>query len=625
IGQGTAAVAGESLAAALHDLVPETDLDAVAMPATELSGFALRPEMNDTLVVAISQSGTTTDTNRTVDLVRGRGASVISIVNRRGSDLTDKSDGVLYTSDGRDVEMSVASTKAFYSQIAAGALLAMAVAREVEPDPSADGMERRQDLLGSLRVIPDAMAQVIGQRDSIGRAAAEFAPPRRYWAIVGNGPNAVAAREIRIKLSELCYKSIAADATEDKKHIDLSSEPMILVCAAGLSGSTESDVAKEVAIYRAHKAAPIVIADEGASYPAALHVVSVPVVDPALSFVLSTVAGHLFGYEAALSIDAQAEPLRQTRVAVEQAVSQSPDMTGEVMLAALRPAIAAQAQKFLESVRAGEYNGHLEASSATRIASLFRYATGTIPLESYQLDYGRVGTPATVLEDLAAALSLGIEDLTRPIDAIKHQAKTVTVGISRSDEELIEVGVVRELLAAGAPRDRLSYRNLRTLASIDPAVAAVTGYTRYRIEGDPETDDAQLVIVDRGGVSRDLPSRVEREPSLRGSKHLVAVERLLLVTKGRRDGRNIVIVPEIKDKQAVGITLLHLTLEDELDAAVARGVLQGYRNRYSGLRDFVTETEPTFREDLLATVPVSDLLVLPITVLAEHWIGGLGP
>jgi glutamine---fructose-6-phosphate transaminase (isomerizing) len=84
--------------------------------------------MSDTLAIAISQSGTTTDTNRTVDLLRSAGAAVIAIVNRRGSDLTDKADGVLYTSDGRDVEMSVASTKAFYAQIAAGFLLAVAIA-----------------------------------------------------------------------------------------------------------------------------------------------------------------------------------------------------------------------------------------------------------------------------------------------------------------------------------------------------------------------------------------------------------------------------------------------------------------------------------------------------------------
>ena len=41
----------------------------------------------------------------------------------------------------------------------------------------------------------------------------------------------------------------------------------------------------------------------------------------------------------------------------------------------------------------------------------------------------------------------------------------------------------------------------------------------------------------------------------------------------------------------------------------ARGALQGYRNRWSALRDAVLETEPTFREDLLAAVPAVDLLV----------------
>jgi glucosamine--fructose-6-phosphate aminotransferase (isomerizing) len=84
--------------------------------------------MADTLVVAISQSGTTTDTNRTVDMVKARGARTLAIVNRRDSDITFKVDGVLYTSSGRDIEMSVASTKAFYSQIVAGALLGLKVA-----------------------------------------------------------------------------------------------------------------------------------------------------------------------------------------------------------------------------------------------------------------------------------------------------------------------------------------------------------------------------------------------------------------------------------------------------------------------------------------------------------------
>src|SRR5436190_14127790 len=205
--------------------------------------------MHDTLVVAISQSGTTTDTNRTVDLVRARGATVVSIVNRRNSDLVEKSDGVLYTSDGRDVEMSVASTKAFYSQVAAGFLLALALAGEVGTD--AEQAHRTHEMLAALRLLPDAMEEVLANRDTIAEVAARYAPTRRYWAVVGNGPNRIAAQELRIKLSELCYKSIACDATEDKKHIDLSSEPLILVCATGLSAAKAGDVAKEVAIYRA--------------------------------------------------------------------------------------------------------------------------------------------------------------------------------------------------------------------------------------------------------------------------------------------------------------------------------------------------------------------------------------
>src|SRR5207253_5673802 len=107
------------------------------------------------------------------------------------------------------------------------------------------------------------------------------------WAVVGNGPNRVAAAEVRIKLSELCYKSIACDTTEDKKHIDLSAEPLIFVCAAGVTGANAEDVAKELAIYRAHKAAPIVVASEGEAFPAALATVTVPAVPAEFAFILS--------------------------------------------------------------------------------------------------------------------------------------------------------------------------------------------------------------------------------------------------------------------------------------------------------------------------------------------------
>jgi glucosamine--fructose-6-phosphate aminotransferase (isomerizing) len=616
IGQGTAHIAGQSLAAALVDAAPDGCLRVEALPATELSGFGLRQDMSDTLVIAISQSGTTTDTNRTVDLARSRGATVVAIVNRRGSDLTDKADGVLYTSDGRDVEMSVASTKAFYAQIAAGFLLAWSIAHEVggAVDPT---------LIEALRGLPALMEATVARRASIAAAAQQLAPSKRYWAIVGNGPNRVAAEELRIKLSELCYRSIACDATEDKKHIDLSCEPLILVCAAGLVGSTADDVAKEVAIYRAHKASPIVIASDGqARFAAALHVISVPATHPQLGFVLTAVAGHLFGYEAALAIDAQARPLREARAAIEGAVGDSLSTDGDGLLRTLRPAMTTSAGRFFDGLRSGAYDGNLEASTAVRLASSFRYALGIAPLDGYQAELGRNGTPAVVVDDLTAALTQGIEELTRPVDAIKHQAKTVTVGISRSDETLLQPALVQAVLAAGSARDRLSYKTLRTLADLDPTVAEVTGWIRYELAGDAEDGEVPVSVVDRGGIALDIPSRTERNGVLRGTKHTVAVERQVFVTRGREDGRTIVIVPETKDDRATGLTLLHVRFHDRLTVVAARGALQGYRNRWSALRDAVLETEPTFREDLLTEVSGADLLVEPIRELADRWRNG---
>ena len=138
------------------------------------------------------------------------------------------------------------------------------------------------------------------------------------------------------------------------------------------------------------------------------------------------------------------------------------------------------AARFFDGLRTGDYDGCLEAGTAVRLASLLRYATGVVPLDAYQIELGKVGTPSTVVEDLTAALTKAIEELTRPIDAIKHQAKTVTVGISRSDETLLQVPLVQEVLAAGTPRDSLTYRALRTLVALDPAVEAVVGLDPLR-------------------------------------------------------------------------------------------------------------------------------------------------
>lgn len=611
IGQGTAAVAGSSMVPLLVSLTDDK-LDVDALTATEFSGFGLSPDMTDTLVVAVSQSGTTTDTNRTVDLARARGARVVAIVNRRNSDLAVRADGVLYTSDGRDIEMSVASTKAFYAQVAAGVLLACAISEVA----GVGSTQLRHRVLSSLREVPDAMRAVIGQRGDIALAAQRFSTSKRYWAVVGNGPNAVAAHEVRIKLSELCYKSISCDITEDKKHIDLSCEPMILVCAAGLEGGTAADVAKEIAIYRAHKATPIVVATAGDQrFDAASAVLNVPEVEPSVAFILSAMVGHLFGYEAALAIDASARPLREAREVIREVVASS--RTGNVV-DKVSHALAAPAGRFFDALLTGQYDGTLEASTAVRLSSILHDVQSRDPLDAYQRHSGKVVSPSVLLDDLTDAVTRAIDELTRPIDAIKHQAKTVTVGISRSDEGLMDRALVQSVIGAGTSRDRLTYRTLKVLADLDAAVVSVNGFTRYRIEGGA-ADEATITIIERDGLSKDLKSRVEGIANLVGTKHRVARDQEVLVTRGRADGRTVILVPEVKSGETTGITLLHVTFHKSLDAATMKAVLQGYDDRYNRLVDWVKETETEFRDDLLSALDVTEALIAPISESAERW------
>jgi glucosamine--fructose-6-phosphate aminotransferase (isomerizing) len=456
---------------------------------------------------------------------------------------------------------------------------------------------------------------VLTQDGAIADIAKAHAPSRRSWAVVGNDLNRIAADEIRIKLSELCYKAVACDATEDKKHIDLSSEPLTLICAAGLTGSAADDVTKEVAIFRAHAGVPLVIAtDSETRFDEAVGVIHVPPAHPDLAFILSTMAGHLFGYHAARAIDDQARPLRETRAAIEAAAEEK-SRRPEELLERLRPTLASFGRTVARRVSSGEYNGTLEASTAWRLLHAFQSATSDA-----RAGWATASGPGAVIDELTEALTAGIDELTRPIDAIKHQAKTVTVGISRADEDVLTVPVVSQLLSIGVDRSVLPYSVLKTLVALDPALLAVTGHTRYRIDGDVDSPDATVTVIDKGGSAEEVSSRTEFDPRLRGAKHRVASEREVLAAIGRSDGRPVVIVPEISGGRTVGVTLLHVEFAESLQPRQVEQVLRGYRGRIDLLESAVTETESTFDVSRLAHYSLVDLLTAPIEVLADRWL-----
>ena len=476
IGQGTAGVAAVGIAHLIERALGQDsrfDIPVLALRSSEMSAEIESYDFRNSLVIAVSQSGTTTDTNRAVDLARERGATIHAIVNRRNSDLVRKADSVLFTSDGRDVEMSVASTKAFYSQLTAGKLTALFLA---------DALNTMTDVeiayeMGELERLPALIGDVLAKEAEIAECASSFAPQARYWAVTGSGVNHIAALEIRIKLSELCYKSIPVDYTEDKKHIDLSTEPLTLVVANDLPGDLVGDVVKEVAIFKAHNGRPIVFATEGADAAAfgeyAERVIGLPKIGGDLAFVLATVAGHMFGFHAARAIDRAAQLLKTILADLGHVAMDD----GEADRAALLEKLDA----FIDEGAAGEFNSGLGASDLAMLAKLGR-------------NLGRATDAASARTIAQAALGQvrhTYEETSRPIDTIRHQAKTVTVGTSRPEDALSPA--IRDALAAlGIPDSRLTFDNRKVLAAVSRLIDSIEWTALMAVEEQRDGPVVQL-------------------------------------------------------------------------------------------------------------------------------------
>jgi len=620
IGHGTAAVAGKAVADAFERYLRESGIKITARIASELSGFDMTGDLKGALVIPITQSGTTTDTNRAVAMAAEQGAFIISIVNRRQSDITAKSHGVFYTSDGRDIEMSVASTKAFYSQIIAGHILALCCAQLLKTMTD-------EAIAGELKIIeaaPEMMAKVLAKKDQLRLSAETLTRQKRYWAVVGSGPNKAAADEIRIKLSELCYKTISSDIVENKKHIDLSAEPLIIVCAAGSPPAVCGDIVKDVAIFKAHKAGIVVFADEGEERfnEYADTVIEIPRAPLPLPVILNTVAGHLWGYFAARSIDAEAIYLREFRSRMNQAMIEQGkrhySLYDRLFDRQFRKIISDFATDFHGRLLQGIFS-QVSAQTVANIVLLLKYAVGKLPLEDFWIDFKEDDEFTSPLDLLDVSLGHAIDELSRPIDAIRHQAKTVTVGTSRKEEALAGV-IFLFLREMGFPTKSLTGKNIMALKNVQPAVAAIQGYTLYHIsnldgEGNP-TEESLIEIVRREGVSLRMASRVEGHRKLMGTKRTIASMGHIYIGFGRSDGATIIIIPLLgKNSRTENLLLLHVRYRDDMTIDEKKEAL-GYR--YNDIRNMINEYNLPWTDQYLATMPMAALIGEPVEFIADQ-------
>ncbi len=190
------------------------------------SEFRYRSSLMDprSLLLMVSQSGETADTLAAVGIARQKKAKVLSICNVVDSSIPRKSDGVLYTHAGP--EISVASTKAFTTQLTALYLLAVALGRRRGALSSASAKK----LLADLMHLPHWIEETL-RIDVEVEALARELMNNSDFLYLGRGINYPIALEGALKLKEISYIHAEGYPAGEMKHgpIALIDEKMPVV------------------------------------------------------------------------------------------------------------------------------------------------------------------------------------------------------------------------------------------------------------------------------------------------------------------------------------------------------------------------------------------------------------
>ena len=177
-----------------------------------------------TLLVVVSQSGETADTLAAVEAGREKGTPVLAICNVVDSSIARRSSAVLYTHAGP--EISVASTKAFTTQLTALYLLGLHLGRQ----RGLVDAERGRKLLGDLVALPHAVKDILAGEAAVERIARRYGKASDFLYL-GRGVNYPVALEGALKLKEISYIHAEGYPAGEMKHgpIALINEQMPVV------------------------------------------------------------------------------------------------------------------------------------------------------------------------------------------------------------------------------------------------------------------------------------------------------------------------------------------------------------------------------------------------------------
>jgi glucosamine--fructose-6-phosphate aminotransferase (isomerizing) len=265
------------------------------------SEFRYRDPILDphTLVIAISQSGETSDTIAAAAHAREQRAPVLAIVNVVGSTLAREADAVLYTHAGP--EIGVAATKTFLTQIIASLMAGLYLAQQ----RGAMWATECADVLRRLQELPEAIDEVLELDDQLRELAQRYQDVP-YAMFIGRHAGLPVAYEGALKLKEISYLHAEAFAAGEMKHgpIALIEDGSLLVAVAPRSHVFDKMVSN-IQEVKARGAHVLAIGTAGSTADLETHaddVVTLPEPSHELAApVLATVPLQLFAYHLAVA------------------------------------------------------------------------------------------------------------------------------------------------------------------------------------------------------------------------------------------------------------------------------------------------------------------------------------
>jgi glutamine---fructose-6-phosphate transaminase (isomerizing) len=293
LGCGSAYIAGCSGAHLIEQLAR---IPAHAEPASE---FRYRNPVveQDTLYVAVSQSGETFDTLAAVQEVKRKGGRVLGIVNVVGSTVARECARGIYLHAGP--EIAVVATKTFTSTVVAFALLAIHLGR-IRDLSTAHGAR----LLKALEALPAQVASIFAQEHHIATLAGEIAKSSDAY-FVGRAAGFPIAMEGALKLKEISYLHAEAYPASELKHGPLAlispETPTVIVMPRDDLFAKNISTIEEI---RARSGPVYVVTQPGDTLPMTAHgIIEVPKSEPELDALLLNIPLQLLAYHVALAKD----------------------------------------------------------------------------------------------------------------------------------------------------------------------------------------------------------------------------------------------------------------------------------------------------------------------------------